>query len=376
MRRLTVVFALLAAGQFAVGQSYRVDVPEPFRKPEYLAIGQSGDICGFAAKFWGELERAGYTVVTDAQAAQLRTPPKVKVNEQEVLVAVHQMLTTALKVDASILPMQRRKLLRYLKESGVTKGADLAIQEGIRQGVFVALPGKMVALNTDALAPSLPESTEAPWTPPQIYRFTFNYTYRQSMRCGNTASELRAAINDWETGNTMCSMRFEQPQLAGRCPADIAHGLIEKLKGAAHYDLDVNLGRAPLSASTILAMGEGNGDCERRSGASWMERMGAELMAQYTLLDREKLEHLVEEQRRDMANVTFADSELIEAGKLLGAEAMLFGQITCRSGKTIADVKLISTSTGAALWTAHGENAPPATMAEYVLHELNALSQE
>ena len=107
-----------------------------------------------------------------------------------------------------------------------------------------------------------------------------------------------------------------------------------------------------------------------------MERLGAELMAQYTLLDREKLEHLVEEQRRDMANVTFADSELIEAGKLLGAEAMLFGEISCRSGKTIADVKLISTSTGAALWTAHGENASSATMAEYVLHELNALSQE
>ena len=155
-----------------------MDVPEPFRKPEYLAMGRSGDICGFAGKFWGELERAGYTVVTDAQAAQLRTPPKVKVNEQTVLVEAYRILTTALKVDPTILPLQRRKLVRYLKESGVTEGADMAVQEGIRQGVFIGLPGKMVTLNPDAMAPSSPESTDAPWTPPQIYRFTFNYTHR------------------------------------------------------------------------------------------------------------------------------------------------------------------------------------------------------
>lgn len=99
-------------------------------------------------------------------------------------------------------------------------------------------------------------------------------------------------------------------------------------------------------------------------------------MTQYTLVDRQQLDHLIKEQRQDLADVTFADSELIEAGKLLGADAMLFGEVRCRTGKTIADVKLISTTTGAALWTAHGENASPATMAEYVVHELKSLSQE
>jgi len=58
------------------------------------------------------------------------------------------------------------------------------------------------------------------------------------------------------------------------------------------------------------------------------------------------------------------------------AEAMLFGTLGCRSNKTIADVKLVSTSTGAALWTAHGENADPSTMAKYVLHELRALDKQ
>lgn len=373
MRFPILLIMLLTGVQIALGQSYRVEVPEPFRTPEYLAMDPSPDQCGFTSRFWSELERAGYTMVTNAQADGLRIQPQVEVSDQEVLVEVYRILNTALKVDPTILPMKRNQLVRYLRESGLREGTDGALQEGIRQGVFVSLPGKMMALNPDALAPEMPEQTEAPWTPPQIYRFSFNYTYRQSMRCGSTATELRAAINDVETGVTMCSMRFEQPQLAGRCPSDIVHELVRRLKNAAHYDLDVNLGLSPLSASTVVAVGEGIGDCERTSGESWTQRLGAELMSRYTLVDRGEMDHLLQEQRQDMANGAFADSDFIEAGKMLGADAMLFGEVQCRLGKTIADVKLISTSTGAALWTAHGENASPAKMAEYVLHELNAV---
>lgn len=355
------------------GQSYRVEVPEPFRTPDYLAMDPSPDQCGFTARFWNELERAGYTVVTIAQAEGLQIRPQAEVSDQEVLVEIHRILSTALKVDPTILPMKRSQLLRYLKESGVRDGTDGALEEGIRQGIFVSLPGKMLALNPDALPPELPEETEAPWTPPQIYRFTFNYTYRQSMRCGSTATELRAAINDLETGKNMCSMRFEQPQLAGRCPSDITHELVRRLKNAAHYDLDVNLGLSPLSANTVLAIGKGTGDCEGTSGESWTQRLGAELMSRYTLVDRGEMDHLMKEQHQDMANGVFADSDFIQAGNMLGAEAMLFAEVRCRLGKTVSDVKLISTSTGAALWTAHGENASPAKVAEYVLHELSAL---
>ena len=372
--RLPILLLMYLTGvQVALGQSYRVEVPEPFRTPDYLAMDPSPDQCGFTSRFWSELERAGYTMVTNAQAEGLRIEPQAEVSDQEVLVEAYRILNTALKVDPTILPMKRNQLVRYLRESGLREGTDGGLQEGIRQGVFVSLPGKMLALNPDALAPEMPEQTEAPWTPPQIYRFSFNYTYRQSMRCGSTATELRAAINDVETGVTMCSMRFEQPQLAGRCPSDIVHELVRRLKNAAHYDLDVNLGLSPLSASTVVAIGEGAGDCERTSGESWTQRLGAELMSRYTLVDRGEMDHLLQEQRQDMANGAFADSDFIEAGKMLGADAMLFGDVQCRLGKTIADVKLISTSTGAALWTAHGENASPAKMAEYVLHELNAV---
>lgn len=373
MRLALLLLTILIRVQLALGQSYWVEVPEPFRTPEYLAMDPSPDQCGFTAMFWDELKRAGYSVVTIAQAEGLRIRPHEEVSDQEVLVEIHRILSTALKVDPTILPMKRNQLLRYLRESGVREGTDGALEAGIRQGVLVSLPGMMLALNPDALPPELPEVTEAPWTPPQIYRFTFNYTYRPSMRCGSTATELRAAINDWDTGKTMCSIRFEQTQLAGRCPSDIAYELVRRVKNAAHYDLDVNLGPTSLSANTILTIGEGSGDCEGASGKTWTARLGAELMSRYTLVDRGEMDHLMQEQYQDMANGAFADSDFIEAGKLLGAEAMLFGEVQCRLGKTVADVKLISTSTGAALWTAHGENASPAKMAEYVLHELSAL---
>lgn len=356
-----------------LAQSYAVDVPEPFRTPDYVAMDPSADYCGFTAKFWGELERAGYNMINLQQAARLMSPPKVEAGAEEVLVDVYQVLSVALRVDPNVLPMKRSKLVRYLRDAGIANGADEAIQAGIGQGVFVALPEKRIAMNPDAVAPELPVKTDAPWTAPQIYRFSFNYTYRESFRCGATATELRGALNDWETGEMKCSIRFEQPSLAGRCPADIANGLINRLKQVAHYDLDVNLGPNPKEAKTIAVVGQSGTDCKGTPSDKWVERLGAELMAQYTLVDRQELDALIEEQRNDMQASAFEDSEMIEAGKLMGAEALLFGEIKCRNRQTIADIKLVSTSTGAALWTAHGENVDPSLVAAYVLHELAAV---
>lgn len=367
------LFALLSLGQVLFAQSYDVDVPEPFRTPDYLAMDPSGDYSGFTPKFWTELQRAGFNVINNLQATNLRRPPKPKLNEKEVVVDIYQVLSNALKVDPNIMPLKKRKLTKYLRQSGIGTGVELGIEEGIRQGIFVALPGKMIAMNPDAQPPTQPVNTEAPWTPPQIYTFTYNYTYRTSLRCGSTATELRAAINDLETGETMCTMRFEQPSLAGRCPSDIAHELVRRLKNASHYDLDVNLGANPKAVHTIATVGESGTDCDGTKSDSWVSRLGAELLGEYTLVNREELDHLIEEQRKDMTAGAFEGSDLIEAGKLIGAEALLFGTIKCSGGKTVADVKLVNTSTGESMWTAHGENVSPEITAKYVIHELNAI---
>lgn len=376
MKSGLILICAVVLGPAICAQTYRVDIPNPFRTPDYLAMNLQGDQCGFASKFWSEFDRAGFNVVTHQQATRFLKPPAVEADERDVLVDIHNLLTNALKVDPTILPMKEKKLVRYLRESGIHEAVQEGIREGVKQSVFVALPGKKIALNPDAEAPQRPVSKEGPWTPPQVYTFSFNYTYRTSMRCGSTATELRAAINDQETGETMCSVRFDQPSLAGRCPSDIAYELVQRIKNGAHYELDVNLGPAPMAAKTIAAVGESGFDCQRMSSEQWVERLGAELLSQYTLVDRQEVDHLIEEQTKNMAEGAFEDSNLIEAGKLLGAEAMLFGTLGCRSNKTIADVKLVSTSTGAALWTAHGENADPNTMAKYVLHELRALDKQ
>lgn len=376
MKPLLILLHAVVFSPALNAQTYNVDVPNPFRTPDYLAMTLQRDQCGFSSKFWAEFERAGFNVVNHQQAARFMEPPAVKADKRDVLVDIYQLLTNALKVDPTILPMKEKKLVRYLMESGINQSVNEGIREGVKQSVFVALPGKKIALNPDAEAPERPLFVEGPWTPPQVYTFSFNYTYRNSIRCGSTATQLIAAINDQETGENMCSVRFDQPSLAGRCPSDIVYELVRRIKNGAHYELDVNLGPSPKAATTIATVGESGFDCKRMSSKEWVERLGAELLAQYTLVDRQEMGHLIEEQTNNMAEEAFQDSDLIEAGKLLGADAMLFGTLGCRSNKTIADVKLVSTSTGAALWTAHGENADPNTMAKYVLHELSAIDKQ
>jgi hypothetical protein len=73
-----------------------------------------GDQCGFASKFWSEFERAGFNVVTHQQAARFMEPPAIQTDERDVLVDIHQLLTNALKVDPTILPMKEKKLLRCI----------------------------------------------------------------------------------------------------------------------------------------------------------------------------------------------------------------------------------------------------------------------
>lgn len=372
MKSSLSICAFLILGQALFAQSYSVDVPEPFRTPDFLAMTTSSDASGFTSKFWTELQRAGFKMISGQQADNLLIPPTPQLTAKDVLIEIYQILDNALQVDPNIMPMKRKKLTKYLRQSGIWRGLDAGIDEGISQGIFVALPGKVIAMKPDAQPPIEPVNTEAPWTPPQIYVFSYNYTYRQSLRCGSTATELRAAINDVETGKTMCTMRFEQPSLAGRCPSDIVHELVRRLKNAAHYDLDVNLGANPKGVNTIATVGESGTDCDGTNSDSWVSRLGAELLSEYTIVNREELDHLIEEQHKDMTAGAFEDSDLIEAGKLVGAEALLFGTIKCRAGKTVADVKLVNTSTGESMWTAHGENVNPEITANYIIHELNA----
>ena len=55
--------------------------------------------------------------------------------------------------------------------------------------------------------------------------------------------------------------------------------------------------------------------------------------------------------------VTFDASALVEAGRLVGAEGLVFVKAGCAAGRDVVDVKLTDTILGTVCWSMHGENA-------------------
>jgi hypothetical protein len=47
----------------------------------------------------------------------------------------------------------------------------------------------------------------------------------------------------------------------------------------------------------------------------------------------------------------------VEAGRLVGAEGLVFVKAGCASGKDVVDVKMTDTTLGTMSWSMHGENA-------------------
>ena len=295
-------------------QTYSVDVPEPFPSPDYMVVKTlGGDILGLNSVFWGDLERAGYDVVNSIYANAMLRPPKIStpIDGKEVIVDIFRILQNLHSVDPSFLPMKRSAMLSHMKVFGINRQeAKAGIAEGLEMGVLTLLPrkpgilgkitmsGPSITLTPNAVAPNAPVEEEEPlWEPPTVYVFDFNYTYRSSIRCGHTAIELSASVRNSETQKVLATMRFTQPKLAGRCPREIAAELIQRMRKAAQYDLDVNLGASTSDVKAIATVSDGGGGCKGKRPSAWSKRIASELISLYTVVDRDEFEHLLDEQK-------------------------------------------------------------------------------
>ena len=80
------------------------------------------------------------------------------------------------------------------------------------------------------------------------------------------------------------------------------------------------------------------------------------MLEQYAVVDRSNVDDVLEEQRTSM-EVTFDASALVEAGRLVGAEGLVFVKAGCAAGRDVVDVKMTDTTLGTLCWSMHGENA-------------------
>ena len=92
-------------------------------------------------------------------------------------------------------------------------------------------------------------------------------------------------------------------------------------------------------------------------------------MTNYKILDRSNLSTLLEEHKLSMSGLT-DETELLNIGKLKGAEGIVFCQEACLSGQQILTVKLLDCNTGEQKWIATGLACDPLDLMTTIKQEI------
>lgn len=93
--------------------------------------------------------------------------------------------------------------------------------------------------------------------------------------------------------------------------------------------------------------------CQGMTSNEFSQLLEPRLLMHMNVLEREHLNRIFEEQKLGMTGV-LKESEVIEAGKLSGAEAIVICQADCISGKSMLSCKLVSCESGQQWWNATG----------------------
>ena len=368
MRLLIAVFVcLLSCSVF--GQQFIVDVNEKFSMPEYLAIDQTGDLLNLTGILNDNFKRQGFTVVNPNWARHQLQKPKKKINPQEIALEVFRVLERSSAVDPSLNTIKRNKLINLARSAGVGSGLNEGINECVRQGSFVVLPKNIIAMSSSRQAPLVDVNIEKEWKAPIIYSFEFNYIYRDSFSCGKTISEFYASINDMSDGRKLGSMKFEQPTLSSMCKQEILNMCIRKLMAKNHHEFKFQISPNYIDLKSIAIIGKSGADCKGKKAASLANDFSSSILKIYNIVDRENLDVFFEEQHNSMSGL-FEESDYIDAGRLAGAEGIVFVTATCINKHTEIDVSLSDTTTGSIQWSVHSENIGPHDIAERLIQSI------
>ena len=94
-------------------------------------------------------------------------------------------------------------------------------------------------------------------------------------------------------------------------------------------------------------------DCNGMMSSEFSQLLEPRLLMHMNVLEREHLNRIFEEQKLGMTGA-LKESEVIEAGKLSGAEAIVICQADCISGKSMLRCKLVNCESGQQWWNATG----------------------
>ena len=360
-------------------QTYSIHGEEGYTKPDFFIFSKmSSDPAGVYSHFLSAFQRAGFNVVNPDWAQQ-------QINGEKSTIRLARLMTS---ISGEI---SEEDLKDQLKASGQFAGWKSAMTSLVASGHVVEqeqiIEGKRRNKRTSIYSWS--QGKEVPketWSEPNtLHIISFNYTYRESLSCGTTLSEIHGTIRDisGELNEQIIDFDFSQPRLASKCPKGIANEIVRRVTRDMRENVVSQRAAAPSEVSfnikgenneinqvqTILTISKPGRDCEGLEGTHFEDELALGLLESYDVIDRSVTNHIIEEHKLNMDGL-YRDSDFIEAGQFAGAEALVTIQPTCLSNKNVLKVKMISINSSLLLWSAILKNAERSITTEEVLEAI------
>jgi hypothetical protein len=383
-RRALTLLILSMLFQPVFAQTYNITGEENYMKPKYLLIDQSGeDIVDATSHFIRSFQRAGFQVIGNLNWPQFQ----IKAEQNTLYIA-----QTIQGVNEDV---EESELKRILKKNNIfwNSGGKTALEKLMSSGhvskredvVEVGKLGRKKTITYYSWTDNypLPELSELSLAQEGAFHLLdFTYTYRQSLSCGTTVSEIHGSIKEvsGDRNEQLVSFKYTQPSLSSNCVSKIVPNLVsgmtrdliknsssERAIELSEVDFQKKGDDSELSSiSSILIMTKPGADCFGIEGQDLEDDFALGLLSEYDVIDRSMIQAILAEQKLSM-NGLLRDSDLITAGELAGAEALLTIQPLCLNGKSVLKVKMISVKSSLVLWSAIAKNGSASPSPEEVL---------
>lgn len=380
-RRALTLLILSMLFQPVFAQTYNITGEENYMKPKYLLIDESReDVVNATGHFVGSFQRAGFQVIGNLNWAQFQ----IKAEQNTLYIA-----QTIQGVNEDV---EESELKRILKKNNIfwNSGGKTALEKLMSSGhvskredvVEVGKLGRKKTITYYSWTDNYPLPELSLALEGTFHKLDFYYTYRQSLSCGTTVSEIHGSIKEvsGDRNEQLVSFKYTQPSLSSNCVSKIVPNLVsgmtrDLIKNSAseraielsEVDFQKKGDDSELSSiSSILIMTKPGADCFGIEGQDLEDDFALGLLSEYDVIDRSMIQAILAEQKLSM-NGLLRDSDLITAGELAGAEALLTIQPLCLNGKSVLKVKMISVKSSVVLWSAIAKNTSASPSPEEVL---------
>ena len=140
----------------------------------------------------------------------------------------------------------------------------------------------------------------------------------------------------------------------------------QKTKGQVSFtegSLDLNV------KNVFVIQGKGQSCSSNSVESGLLDVVGTQLLSSYSVLERQMLDVILEEQRLSMSGLVF-EATAVEAGCLQGADGVVFCQYGCLGEDDLLTIKLVDCKTSSQIWVLSAINTPPLEAIQQLSREL------